>query len=324
MKTVVNLTHKHISEFTSADTIYIKHGNMGTTFLCQFVSFERGMVEATVIPREKWESAETLRVKLEKCALYGAEYPKEDNRYHWFRPDGRTILHDPSVPKAKSMDEEPEEHPGYVNLTLSHTNCTPPVTLFGSPIPHSHFVTLTIQKAKLLRSLHEDRIYAYETLARIAISKTQLADLFIQMNSSGTPGTLIEWEKKKVPEITAIGRLRKLKREFQESIKEKTDACHQTQASLSAIIENSKMGKKEKEFLLKEIGLLVMQIESNLPFIADQLAETMDDIVTAAKAEISTHMETTAQRLGIEPPTGGIPLNLESHLVGEDTPGELP
>jgi threonine synthase len=98
--------------------------------------------------------------------------------------------------------------------------------------------------------------------------------------------------------------IQRAKEEFQESVADKLKDCREVKASVGSVLEASKMSKKEKEFVSRELDRLFMAIEANLPFVADQLAETMDDIVSASKAEITAHMEELVKKTGISLPAG--------------------
>jgi hypothetical protein len=186
MKAKINLSNKHISELTQDDTIYVRRkGNMSQTALCRFQSYGKGSVQAVTIPCERWETEETIKAKLENCALYGVSEPGGHAHYHWFRPDGYAIRHDPALVKDDPKKYE-DRHPSYVRLSLFRTSATPPVTLLGSPIPHSHFITLRVQKAVLKHdpTLNEDRIFGEAEIAQFAMSKNQLADLLTRSTAA--------------------------------------------------------------------------------------------------------------------------------------------
>lgn len=101
MDKIENLTDKPITEFTTDDTIYITKMKGGHSFrhLCQFVSYEKGMVTGKVISFEpvwayrQFEIDRGLRVsaRLSKCYLWGmlsSDCKMKWPHCNWF--DGKT------------------------------------------------------------------------------------------------------------------------------------------------------------------------------------------------------------------------------------------
>lgn len=76
---VINHTSKPLSEFTKGDTIYIKKmkGGFGDDYLCNFISFERGIIKAEVIAVESeyrhtdFEIGSVITARPKTCFLWG-------------------------------------------------------------------------------------------------------------------------------------------------------------------------------------------------------------------------------------------------------------
>lgn len=87
-----NFTNKPLREFTSKDTLYVSKtkNNFSNWYFCKFVKFEKGIVHAEIMEKQKeWSEGEvgdTLTIRPTSCCLWG----RENARYffHWFNLDG--------------------------------------------------------------------------------------------------------------------------------------------------------------------------------------------------------------------------------------------
>lgn len=91
----VNLTDKHIKDFTTDDTIYINKMDRGmsTTYFCKFISYKRGIVTAIPLTCNRDYSpynnfvGKRITARVSKCYLWG-RYPSDImvwDHCHWFK-----------------------------------------------------------------------------------------------------------------------------------------------------------------------------------------------------------------------------------------------
>ena len=99
---VENLVEKPITEFEPGQTIYIKKmlpSGHSITMLCEFVSFQRGIVTGKVIKAEpdwapdKFKPGHQVTARLGKCYLYGhlPDDPVDWPTCHWFDAKTRRV-----------------------------------------------------------------------------------------------------------------------------------------------------------------------------------------------------------------------------------------
>jgi len=94
---VVNLTDKRITKFTQDDTIYIKKNYNGFDFmyLCQFVSYKRGIVKGKVISCETspdgHEEGKEITARVSSCFLWGKGEDDAWDRCHWFTTKDKSV-----------------------------------------------------------------------------------------------------------------------------------------------------------------------------------------------------------------------------------------
>jgi len=305
-----NISLKNIREFTSDDTIYLRQPlGRGQTHavLCQFVSFEKGKVTAkSVAPMRHNGEHETFTVKLENCALYGASQGASHNRYHWFDPTGFAAY---ESPEARHLSV-PKTHPSYGVLSICKQSCSGNEALFGSPILHRNVIAIKIAPAELDRSLHEDRIFGRNNgLIEVHVSPQQFADILTSPNSTGTPVTIRQVNGESVEPCPFVSKLEQFDVELDNKIKATHHETNQAIKTSCAMIEESKLPKKDKEHIIRALQSINQQVESNLPFLQSQLAEEMTKIVGEGKAAISQYLAQEARAMGLPVPT--MPLALD-------------
>jgi hypothetical protein len=306
-----NLNTKHITEFTSEDTIFItgKKSN-NTLFLCQFVSYDKktNVVVGKMIDADVNKSSYKLDIengvevstKLDKCALYGSGGEGGRGFYHWFNSMGRAL--DP-MEEYKIVENEVhvKNHPSFGLVSFSRLGGGNN-TLFGSSIKHSQTIVLRIKRATHDRDLNHDRYFGGEELVEIELSQNQFAELITSFNmGDGIPCTIKHVKRERMPEPPYISKVQIIQQEFESKL-------HNFGIDLKKIISNSKdiltnkptISKGDRDLIIDSIDRLVMEIQSNIPFIADQFKEQMDKTITEAKAEIEAFTEHKIRSTGID------------------------
>ena len=183
-----------------------------------------------------------------------------------------------------------EEHESFGTIGFSRASMTEETPLFGSSILHSTGIMLEVHEADRERELSRDWIHPTRLLLRAMLSPNQFVDAITRLNQGlGSPIT-IEYVK------------------GDESYRQKPPAPQthshfdrEAEASVGKLVEladeligASRGSAKRKAEALKQ------QLESNLPFLRQQLKRQMDQTVTEAKMEFEAHVSARLESLGLE------------------------
>lgn len=217
-------------------------------------------------------------------------------------------------------------HPAFAQISASRVSGY--TALYGSDFRHNHYVIVRIDTSELNRDLNRDWHYASKRIIEVAMSESQWATFVSAMNvGSGTPCTLQYANGEQVPglpdpqsrvdqfsnEVNA-----KLKRMIGK-IQKQIDDIHDDVDSLG--LSKSK-AEKMKAKLSSSLQATLVDLNSNLPFVAQQFSEHMEDAVQKGKGEIHGYMTSTLQRMGIAAVNNGaLPLLLTDES-GDDLPAE--
>lgn len=196
---------------------------------------------------------------------------------------------------AKITTHESYGMAGFYRTQGGHYN------LFGSAINHNNTISLVVSRGEHIRRLNTDWYHAKEQLIEVRFSQTQFAELLTTMNcGNGVPCTLEYVYGKQMPPCPEVNKKREIQNEFRDRMKELGARLSKITASADALAANSKPTKADRESLRKEIGRLVTEITSNLPFVAECFAETVEETVTQAKGEIDAAFTNAVHRMGME------------------------
>lgn len=324
-----NLTPKNIREFTPEDTIYIHKPNangkgMSVLFLCSFVSFEKGRVTGKVLSTDSSYESRKLQIEeglfesapLDQCSLYGVSDPDENHaHHHYFDPTGHAFHETPEIRHLRV----PKEHPSYGMVSISKVQSSHPRSCFGSPLLHRGTVRLYIHKAELKRSLHEDRFFAKERIMELEMTTAQFAEMLTSPNTQGTPVTIIAREGETQEPCPFVSKIEQFESELRGKIQKITQEANTSMETLNTLVQDSKLSKKEKEHIAGKLRMLRQEVESNLPFLFQQMAEEMGNVIQNAKTEILNYHNESAKAKGLPAKE-----STESILLLEESKTEQP
>lgn len=185
---------------------------------------------------------------------------------------------------------KPINHPSFAQAVLTRAQVGPQgARLYGSALRHGSVMRLTIKRSELRRALSEDRHYGTEHLIAISMSEAQWATLISAVGQGGgVPVTLEYYAGKHVADPPEhAGTLGSYDREF-------TDVCVRMSADLEAlhreVTELAGVNRRRKPFaqILERLDRVLMQFQSNLPFVQRQFQENaqhmMDEVRVALHA----------------------------------------
>lgn len=207
-------------------------------------------------------------------------------------------IQDIKITKNPSQyDDEKVEHPAFAQIRANR-GFGGESALYGSDFVHRNVVTIEIHESMLSRGLSSDRHHEGRLLVKVELSEAQWATFVSSLNcGSGVPCTLRARETDYiVPDLPPPrDRVAQFAGETMASAREQV-------AGVAAMIDKvEKMGlpqKKTKE-IVDALRSAKRLAEDNLPFIAKQFGEYMEETVERAKVEINAYALSTLHRAGV-------------------------
>mgnify|MGYP001199961301 CR=1 FL=1 len=183
-------------------------------------------------------------------------------------------------------------------------------SLYGSDFTHNAFITISISRSEMRRSLSYDWHHATDEIIEVELSEAQWATFVSALNvGQGVPCTIRRVEKQLMPELPPPpSRIDQFEQELKEKVQHSFDQLD------IAIRELNEMGlpKGKAGRIRHRLEHVRMQLRDNLPFIAKSFSEHMETTVEKAKAEVHGYMSQVLQRAGLDALTNGkLPLQIE-------------
>lgn len=182
-------------------------------------------------------------------------------------------------------------------------------SLYGSEFRHNAYMSITIHTSQLHRSLSRDWHYGGKEIISVDLSEAQWATFVSAPNiGSGVQCTIDHIHGVSMPLLPDP---KPSSDQFAQEVKAKlADSVEQLKSTLVAIDEMG-LPKTKAQALKDKINRSINQLSANIPFVAEQFGEHVEDTVEKAKAEIHGYMTQVIQRAGIESLTGGkLPLEI--------------
>ena len=195
---------------------------------------------------------------------------------------------------------EKQEHESYGMIGISHITCSGGQSLFGSSIKHDRMIRLTIKRADIERSLHQDWYHGNGSIVAIDLSAAQFAQFITTPNvGDGIPCTIRYVEGKRMEDPPYLGQNEIFSQELQDKFIKAMEDSDELVASARDLLESKgAMKVADKKKLLGKIHMLVQHVKSNMPWLHKQFTRSMDKTVHAAKAEIEEFYTSACMKLG--------------------------
>lgn len=213
------------------------------------------------------------------------------------------------------MSEETRERdPAFGNAVFSRRSGD--YRLHGSELLHQHTIALRIGRASVSRDYYQSRHQPdHMPIIEVLFSEMQFAELLTSMNmGSGVPCT-ISWQEG----VGSIPYNPPVETETAKTDKELQANCNRAAESLLeviAAIDATKLSSKERKALGDMVRKSYYAITNHLPFLVDQVRETIDKKATDAKAAIEGFFVSAIHRLGIDAAkAGGMPVMFPQETV---------
>jgi hypothetical protein len=205
----------------------------------------------------------------------------------------------PNVQEPKLVEKDRThgdtyEHPAFGQIRVNRVSGR--AHLFGSDFTHQHYVIVEIETCQLVRSLNRDRYHGDKPLIRVAMSEAQWAAFVSSMGRQGAPCTIERRGFESIPELPApVARPEQFSGEMRGKLAKVVERLKSAAANAKTVSHR------------KEIEGAIMELTSNVDFIAESFDEHMEGTVEAAKAEVHGYINHTIERAGLQALTGGQP-----------------
>lgn len=200
--------------------------------------------------------------------------------------------------------DESHSHPAYATIGASRVSGS--ANLFGSDFTHHGYVTVTIRKADLRRSLSNDLVHGYPELIEVALSEAQWATFVSSMNiGTGVPCTL-QWQTG-VGDIAEIADPPDRKGQFKKEAAEHLASVHASLEQLRDQIAATSLSAKVKTALYNTVRMAEINLSANTGFVADQFVEHIEKVTEHAKIELNAYMTNLIARTGLTALQAGPP-----------------
>lgn len=190
--------------------------------------------------------------------------------------------------KRKNLHGTNDEHPAYGILDIAR--CTGSTTLVGSAIKHHQFIKITVCKARRNRNFNQDDFYQDEEIVEVWLSPIQFAEAICSMNTRGAPCTIRHIQGERIPEPEIDHARERVVKEFAEDVQHVAKELDEVMEFLQDLRCQPRVGKKEIEKLYEMIRQARQDIASDLPFVANQFNETVENTVAQAKGEFEAYV----------------------------------
>lgn len=201
------------------------------------------------------------------------------------------------------QEEKKDEHPSYGIISVSRINSNPQVSLFGSSIKHSNYISLTISKAYRIRNdLNYDNFISENDLIEINMSQSQFLDMITNMNHHpGIPVTINYINGTKIEDCPYVSKIKEFQDEFKQvCVNLKSNLNKDIKDILDIINLKNSLSKTNKHVIINALRNINKEISENIPFIASQFVAQLDKTISEAKNEVDNYTKIKLMEAGIE------------------------
>lgn len=194
----------------------------------------------------------------------------------------------------------PKTHPSYGAITVTRRSGGGGA-LFGSPFRHQHFMSITISRAELHRSLANDRHHSRRELIEISLSEAQWARMVSSVGmGGGTPCTINAVYGSQMEECPMDNEVEKFHDDIRTDAAKSQKYIDEAIAKTEALIGGKTVTKAQAKEVLAELVAVKRRLTDSMPFIVEQLDERMETVVQDGKIEIEAYAHATIVQSGLQ------------------------
>ena len=209
-----------------------------------------------------------------------------------------------TVEAQDSMGGTRTTHPAFGQIRASRVSGQ--ANLYGSDFSHQHYLTITVTRSELHRSLSSDWCFAKEELIEVALSESQWATFVSSLNvGGGVPCTIEHIDRITLPGLPSP---KPMVDEFNLEIRKTMAELQQQCSDLVQEIGEAGIGKRKTESLQKSLDMLRARLVDSTAFVADQFEEHTERVIEKAKVEVNAYVNAHVTRAGLDALAGGKPV----------------
>ena len=121
------------------------------------------------------------------------------------------------------------------------------------------------------------------------------------MNTQGAPCTIRRVQGEKMEECPFTDKRIQFENEFANTMKRLSNKVRKMSEDANKILKDKKsINKSDRNEILSNMSQVLMEIESNIPFVYGMFNEQMDKTVSEARGEFESFVQNKVNSLGIE------------------------
>lgn len=223
----------------------------------------------------------------------------------------KNIIQEPTV-VVGDRGEVRTNHPAFAQIGASR--CNGHAVLYGSDFHHQATIRIRIGGSELIRDLYRDRYHGKKQYIEVELSEAQWATFVSSMNiGDGVPCTLRYLQQESVPNLPEpVDR----SKQFAGEVDKKCGDCLSQLQELYNKLDTVGLSKKKADELKVPVSRAIMELKSNLPFIAESFGEHIEDTLEKAKQEIHGYTMGLIAKTGIDT-LGGTGITVSDKSVTE-------
>lgn len=190
-----------------------------------------------------------------------------------------------------------DSHPSYGMVRISKTYGT--AHLLGSDVPNSTYYRLTINQSEVYGEYGETRGHPTDHIITIDLTPSQLVELFLNANTLGVLCTISRLNNKGIEFKKRPNRLDEFKNKIESEYKNGEHVAKHS-AELQSMIQNSKLSKKAKEEMIRQMSILCGHLKADTAFFAEMFMHSTTAILKDAKAQIVNFVKDSSENIDID------------------------
>jgi hypothetical protein len=192
---------------------------------------------------------------------------------------------EPQPPRPGYYPDQIATHPAFAQIRAGRVSGH--TALYGSEFHHQNYVTVTICRSELHRSLSNDQFVGKEELIEVAMSEAQWAT-FVSSPSvgMGVQCTLSHVAREMVPGLPDP---QPRADQFGRELAQKQETAVRALNGLRDAIVACGLSKKKAADLAGLVDSAIRDITSNSAFVAEQFGEHMEHVKEDARAELHAY-----------------------------------
>jgi hypothetical protein len=187
-------------------------------------------------------------------------------------------------------------HPSFALMGFTRQTSNKGAALFGSSLKHENTITMKIVPAKWIRENGSDWYFRSggKSLIEVEMSQAQFAQIITSANiGDGQPVTVRSYNGKKIDLPSIENKRRMIEDDFQKVTDGLVEKYEKMMEEALDILDNKKtISKSDREKIRKGYELVAREIGSNIPFMTTLFNEEMDKVVSEAKMEVESFIQT--------------------------------